>query len=36
MRMNLNFEDSGVLGCYTVLQVIYHTPKFRRSGALSS
>jgi len=28
MRMNFNSEDSGVLGCYTVLQVIYHTPKF--------
>jgi len=26
MRMNLNFEDSGVLECYTVLQVIYLTP----------
>lgn len=36
MRMNLNFEDSGVLGCYTVLQVIYHTQKFWRNGAFSS
>ena len=36
MRMNLNFEDSGVLGCYIVLQVIYHIPTFWKNGALSS